>query len=283
MEVPAAGPDSIRPARKPLRGHPRVKGEPRPRTASPWKPGPSHNPPVKAKPARIRAAIRWPEPGRLEMSHPGGRGTRALPVIRLPGAAAADSSDAAGLISHAAAGVTCSGPPVARGQPGRGHRWSWPCPGASRWPRGACTVCILMHGSHIWQRPLLPPTGSSWIAVALISASVVHAARGPVAPQGKADGGSRRRVSGEPRPGRPGTAGTQGHLLDGRLPAGCLKTRGDPGQAEGCQPGIIQRARLRQAVRPPERRGGARQCVPGRRGAARCGFPACPRPATPSR
>ena len=32
--------------------------------------------------------------------------------------------------------------------------------------------------------------------------------------------------------------------------AGCLETRGDPGQAEGCQPGIIQRARLRQAVRP---------------------------------
>ena len=32
--------------------------------------------------------------------------------------------------------------------------------------------------------------------------------------------------------------------------AGCLETRGDPGQAEGCQAGIIQRARLRQAVRP---------------------------------
>jgi hypothetical protein len=108
VEVPAAGPDSIRPARKPLRGHPRVKGEPRPRTASPWKPGPSHDPPVKAKPARIRAAIRWPEPGRLEMSHPGGRGTRALPVIRLPGATPADSSDAAGLISYTAVGVTRS-------------------------------------------------------------------------------------------------------------------------------------------------------------------------------
>ena len=91
----------------------------------------------------------------------------------------------------------------------------------------------------------------------------------PVAPHGKADRVSRRRgergAPWEPRPGRPDAAGTRGRLLDGRLPTGCLETRGDPGQAEGCHPGIIQRARLRQAVRPPERRGGARQCVPGRR------------------
>jgi hypothetical protein len=145
MEVPAAGPDSIRPARKPLRGHPRVKGEPRPRTASPCKLGPSHNPPVKAKPARIRAAIRWPEPRRLEMSHPGGRGTPVLPVIRLPGATAADSSDAAGLISHAAVGVTCS---VFTTASGLGSVWArtsmvmalpW---GHLDRPSGVCTVCI---------------------------------------------------------------------------------------------------------------------------------------------
>ena len=104
----------------------------------------------------------------------------------------------------------------------------------------------------------------------------------PVAPHGKADRGSRRRGEREPRPGSPDAAGTRGCLLDGRLPTGCLETGDDPGQAEGCQPGIIQRARLRQAVRSPERRGGARQCVPGRRAAARCGFLACPRPATPS-
>ena len=72
----------------------------------------------------------------------------------------------------------------------------------------------------------MPPTGSSWIAVALISASVVHAARGPVAPHGKADGGSRRRGERGARPGRPDAAGTQGRLLDGRLSAGCRETPG---------------------------------------------------------
>ena len=91
--------------------------------------------------------------------------------------------------------------------------------------------------------PLPPPTGSSWIAVALISASVVHAARGPSPLTVTLMVGHGAGVSGEPRPGRPDAAGTQGHLLDGRLPTGCLETRGDPGQAEGCQPGIIQRAR----------------------------------------
>jgi hypothetical protein len=44
-------------------------------TVPPWELGTSHNPPVKANPARIRAAIRRPEPSRLEMSHPGGRST----------------------------------------------------------------------------------------------------------------------------------------------------------------------------------------------------------------
>ncbi len=105
----------------------------------------------------------------------------------------------------------------------------------------------------------------------------------PVAPHGKADRGSRRRGERGAPAGTSDAAGTRGRLLDGRLPTGCLETGGDPGQAEGCQPRQLQRAGLRQAVRPPERRGGARRCVPGRRGAARCGFPACPRPATPSR
>ena len=151
---------------------------------------------------------------------------------------------------------------------------------AHAWPPTPEYSCIaVLYG----ECPHMPPTGSSWIAVALISASVVHAARGPSPLTVRLIVGHGAGVSGEPRPGRPDAAGTRGRLLDGRLPTGCLETPGDPGQAEGCQPGIIQQARLRQAVRPPERRGGARQCVPGRRGAARCGFPACPRPATPSR
>jgi hypothetical protein len=80
---------------------------------------------------------------------------------------------------------------------------------------------------------------------------VVHAARGPSPLTVRLIVGHGAGVSGKPRPGRPDAAGTRGRLLDGWLPTGCLETRGDPGQAEGCQPGIIQRARLRQAVRAP--------------------------------
>ena len=83
---------------------------------------------------------------------------------------------------------------------------------------------------------LMPPTGSSWIAVALTSASVVHAARGPSPLTVRLIVGHGAGVSGELPPGRPDAAGTRGRLLDGRLPTGCLETRGDPGQAEGCQP-----------------------------------------------
>jgi hypothetical protein len=86
------------------------------------------------------------------------------------------------------------------------------------------------------KRPVMPPTGSSWIAVALISASVVHAARGPSPLTVRLIVGHGAGVSGEPRPGRPDAAGTRGRLLDGRLPTGCLETRGDPGQAEGYRP-----------------------------------------------
>jgi len=39
-------------------------------------------------------------------------------------------------------------------------------------------------------------------------------------------------------------------LGDGSRMADCLETRGWSGAGEGCQPGIIQRARSRQAVRP---------------------------------
>jgi hypothetical protein len=77
VTAPVAGPDTVGPARG-SRGEerPGVKGEPRQREpCRPWELGTSHNPPVKAKPARIRAAIRRPEPNRLEMSHPGGRST----------------------------------------------------------------------------------------------------------------------------------------------------------------------------------------------------------------
>ena len=72
--------------------------------------------------------------------------------------------------------------------------------------------------------------------MALTSASAVHAARGPSPLPVRLMVGHGAGVSGEPRPGRPGAAGTRGRLLDGRLPAGCLETGGDPGQAEGCQP-----------------------------------------------
>src|SRR5690349_5771582 len=105
------------------------------------------------------------------------------------------------------------------------------CPAAGNRP--ACPGCIFMRRRAWGEHPLMPPTGSSWIAVALISASVVHAARGPSPLTVRLIAGHGAGVSGKPRPGRPDAAGTRGRLLDGRLPTGCLETRGDPGQAEG--------------------------------------------------
>jgi hypothetical protein len=60
-----------------------------------------------------------------------------------------------------------------------------------------------MHGRSWRERSLLPPTGSSWIAVALAFPPVVLP-HGPVTPGGEADRGSRRM-------GEPGaTAGMPG-------------------------------------------------------------------------
>jgi len=119
--------------------------------------------------------------------------------------------------------------------------------------------------------------------MALTSASAVHAARGPSPLTVRLIVGHGAGVSGEPRPGRPMLQ----EVEDVSWMAGCRPDAWRPGvirgRRKGASPGSIQRAGLRQAVRPPERRGGARQCVPGRRGAARCGFPACPHPVPPSR
>ena len=102
--------------------------------------------------------------------------------------------------------------------------------------------------------------------MALTSASVLHAARGPSPLKVRLIVGHGAGVSGEPRPGRPDAAGTRGRLLDGRLPTGCLETRGDPGQAEECQPRNHPASQASAGGQAPERRGGARQCVPSRRG-----------------
>jgi hypothetical protein len=100
----------------------------------------------------------------------------------------------------------------------------WPRP--SRRPRFRGNVSF----------PLMPPTGSSWIAVTLASLSVVRAARSP-SPV------TAQRGEREPRPGRPDAAGTGGRVRGwpGRRQAGCLKTPAIRAR-DGSQPGIIQRS-----------------------------------------
>src|SRR4029079_11602218 len=92
-------------------------------------------------------------------------------------------------------------------------------------------------------------------------ASLVTAARGPSPLTVTLIVGHGAGVSGKPRPGRPDAAGTRGRLLDGRCRPDAWRPGVIRGRRKGASPGIIQRAR----------------------GAARCGFPACPRPDTPSR
>ena len=153
VTAPVAGPDTVGPARG-SRGEerPSVKGEPRQREpCRPWELGTSHNPPVKAKPARIRAAIRRPEPSRLEMSHPGGRST--------PGVASdpAVQRDSRRFVRCGRPDQACRGRrhalgiherQLSQGQSGLAeHRWSWPCPWSPRQAKRH------MHRVHIyaWQ------------------------------------------------------------------------------------------------------------------------------------
>ena len=58
----------------------------------------------------------------------------------------------------------------------------------------------------------------------------------PVAPHGKADRGSRRRGERGAPSGTPRCCRNSRTSPACRLPAGCLETRGDPGQAEGYRP-----------------------------------------------
>jgi hypothetical protein len=100
-------------------------------------------------------------------------------------------------------------------------------------------------------RPSCCRTGPSPLAVKLIA--------------GHGAWGGREKL----RPGRPDAA----RLEDGlRLPGGCLEAPGDPGPEEGRQPGIIQRAGLRQAAKPGTSRWSppVRSRLPGRSSAQSC-------------
>jgi hypothetical protein len=87
--------------------------------------------------------------------------------------------------------------------------------------------------------------------MALTSASAVHAARGPSPLTVRLIVGHGAGVSGEPRPGRPMLQ----ELEDVSWIAGCRLDALRPGVIRGrrksASPGSIQRAGLRQAVRPP--------------------------------
>jgi len=78
-------------------------------------------------------------------------------------------------------------------------------------------------------------------------------AGGPCQPDAAAGAGGPEGIAvSHQRPGGAAAAeGTRGRLLDGRLPTGCLETRAIRGRRKGASPGSIQRAGLRQAVRPP--------------------------------
>jgi hypothetical protein len=87
--------------------------------------------------------------------------------------------------------------------------------------------------SQVDHHPQLPPTGSSWIAVALISASVVHAARGPSPLTVRLMVGHGAGVSGEP--GR--DAPMLQELEDVSWMAGCRPDAWRPGVIRGRRKG----------------------------------------------
>src|SRR5690242_18013416 len=101
-----------------------------------------------------------------------------------------------------------------------------------------------MQRRRLGDRPLLPPTGSSWIAAALASSSVVRTAR-PVTPTVKLVAVTARDEQ-EPRPGRLGARrGSRTDSRTARLSAGCPGIAGDRG--DGRPPGLIHRPGLRLA------------------------------------
>jgi len=126
------------------------------------------------------------------------------------------------------------------------------------------------------RRPLLSPTGSSWIVAALAPSSVVRTAR-PVTPTVKLVAITARGEQ-DPRPGRLDAAEargrTPGRPAVGRVP----RDRDDRG--DGRQPGLIHRPGLRLAAvprnagatgpaRPPPAvtlsdAGGQEECAPSR-------------------
>jgi hypothetical protein len=107
---------------------------------------------------------------------------------------------------------------------------------------------IIMHGRPVGERAHLPPTGSSLIAV--VSALRPRACRGPMAPGGEADRGSRHRR----HPSRDAPVPSTSVLASRGSPQTRARAHGRPGTP-------------RQAARPWERHGRAgrlRFSSPGR-------------------
>jgi hypothetical protein len=128
----------------------------------------------------------------------------------------------------------------------------------------------------------LPPTASSWITVTQTSPFLMHAAPDPspltVRPW------SWRRGERELQPRRTDAAGTRGRLLDGRA---ADRMSEDLGLIRGRRKGVAGESSSRPGFGrrsgPPERRGGARQCVPGRRAQQGSASQVCLRPVPSSR
>jgi len=98
--------------------------------------------------------------------------------------------------------------------------------------------------------PLMPPTGSSRIAAALASSSVVHAAGRPSPLAVKLIAGHGARASGSSGREAAGIRGLRDGWASGRVP-------GDLGRSGGRTP-----ARTIQRTGAPKRRGGAGRCDP---------------------
>ncbi len=153
----------------------------------------------------------------------------------------------------------------------------WCSPADSRLGR------IFIHRCLRRELTLLPPTGSSWIAVVRRRPRPSCPPHRDRPPGGGADRGSCAGVNGRPA-GRPDAAGLGGRALEwaGCRPGTCGPRAIRGGEADA-SPGSSSRPGFRQGPGARERGGGAGRCGPGSPGCGRVRLPGASRLVVPSR